>query len=102
MVAARHQARLMSIDVEGRWPRPVSLPVRMLSSTRACGRWRALEELRGLAGCVGGHELVAPSVCLFEERQLGAGVGLFTAGDDPQVGRPVRQLITTGSGPEQR
>ncbi len=38
MVAATHQAWLSANEVEGRWPMPVFLPVRMRSSTRACGR----------------------------------------------------------------
>lgn len=40
MVAARHHARLISIEAEGKGPRPVCLPVRMRSLTRACGWWR--------------------------------------------------------------
>jgi hypothetical protein len=35
-----------------------------------------LKELGGLAGSVGGHELVAPAVAGFEQGQLRAGVGL--------------------------
>ena len=50
MVAARHQARLMSMEVEGKWPRPVCLPVRILSSTRARGRWRASRNCGVLLG----------------------------------------------------
>ncbi len=50
MLAAVYQARLMPILVEGRWPSPVCLPVRMLSSTRACGRWRAFRNWAVLPG----------------------------------------------------
>jgi hypothetical protein len=56
----------------------------------------SLEELRGLAGGVGRHELVAPPLCLFEQRQLGAGVRFLAAGDDPQVGWPVRNRSPSG------
>lgn len=38
------------------------------------------EELGGLGGGVGGQELVAPAVAVFEQGQLRAGVGLFAAG----------------------
>jgi hypothetical protein len=59
------------------------------------------EELRGPAGCVGGQELLAPPIDLFEQSQLCAGVGFLAAGDDAQVLGSVRQLVTVWSFPEQ-
>jgi hypothetical protein len=60
-----------------------------------------LEELGGGGGCVGGQQLVAPAVEVFEEGQLGAGVGFFAAADDAQVLRSVGQLVTVGPFPQQ-
>jgi hypothetical protein len=37
---------------------------------------------------VGDERLVAPPITLFEEAELGAGVGVFAADDDPHPGRP--------------
>ena len=45
---------------------------------------------------VGGDGLVAPPVGLFEQGQLGAGVGSFPADDDPHPGRPAGQVEQVG------
>ncbi|MGH3999858.1 MAG: hypothetical protein ACRDTJ_20635 [Pseudonocardiaceae bacterium] len=58
-------------------------------------------ELGGGAGGVGGQELVAPAVVLFQQGQLRAGVGLFAAADDAHIGWPAHQLVTTRSCSEQ-
>lgn len=55
-----------------------------------------LEELCAGGRGVGGHQLVAPPVGDFEQGQLGAGVGLFAAADDPQVRGPGRQPVAVG------
>src|SRR4051812_2902575 len=50
---------------------------------------------------VGGHELVAPAVGLFQGAQLRAGRGAFTAAQDPHVGRPVLQVVPAGADAQQ-
>ena len=75
---------------DGNRPKPVSLPVRMRSSTRAWPRWRAsrywIEPLVAGRG-VGGDDLVAHAFDGVEQRQLGAGVRAFAADDEPGAGR---------------
>lgn len=46
------------------------------------GAVAGLEELGGGGWGVGGHQLVAPAVGGFKQRQLGAGVGFFAAAND--------------------
>lgn len=70
IMAATHQAWLISHDVEGRCFRPVSFAQRIRSSTRAWGRRRALQEHRLPAGGVGGNQLVTPPVGLLQQAQL--------------------------------
>ena len=93
MVAATHQAWLIANEVEGKWPMPVFLPVRMLLLHAGVRSMTGLEEL-GLAGRgVGGDELVAPAVGLFHQRQLRSGRGAFAAADDAHVSWPVGQPV---------
>jgi hypothetical protein len=48
------------------------------------GAVAGFEEVQLPAGSVGGHELVAPSVGLFQGAQLRPGRGAFAAAQDPQ------------------
>ena len=74
---------------DGNRPKPVSLPQRMRSSTRAWPRWRAsrnwIEPLPGRG--VGGEHLVAHAFDGVEQGQLRAGVRAFAADDEPGAGR---------------
>jgi hypothetical protein len=56
IMVAVSQAALMSKDRLGKWPRPVSRPVRMRSSTRAWARWRASRK----ACCPAGVSVARP------------------------------------------
>jgi hypothetical protein len=64
-VAAAYQTLLIWVALEGRWARPVSLPVGTAPDP-GVGSVACFEELGGLVGGVGGQELVAPAVDLFK------------------------------------
>jgi hypothetical protein len=101
MVAARHQARLISIALEGKMTEAGLLAAANGVLHARVRSVAGLEELGGLAGGAGGQELVAPAVDGFEEGQLRAGVGFFAAADDAHLGGPARQLVATRSFPQQ-
>ncbi len=94
------QTRLMWLYREGRYPMPVSFPVRIRSSTRACARCRASEERQLPAGRVGGEGLVAVAVADLEGVQGRTGVPQFPA----HARSPASQgrSSTSGSGPATR
>ena len=84
---------------DGRCPRPVSLPVRIRSWTRACARWRAFEKGELPAAGVGGERLVAVAVADLARVQGGPGVREFAADDDPHAGAglgPLAQVEHAG------
>ena len=86
---------------DGNRPKPVSLPVRMRSSTRAWPRWRSFQQLHRAAAerGVGDEHLVAQAFDGVEQAQLGAGVGPFPAHDHPGavgVGGQVDQVGELG------
>ncbi|MGH3594317.1 MAG: hypothetical protein ACRDRF_25275, partial [Pseudonocardiaceae bacterium] len=49
------------------------------------------------AGGVGGDDLVALALLLFEQAQLRTGVGVFAADDDPHVDRPAGEAVPAGA-----
>ena len=76
------EAWLIANRLEGNRPRPVSLPHRMRSSTRAWLRCLASSQAccpRAVSVAEAG---VAPAVAFFDQVQLGAGVRSFAAHDD--------------------
>ena len=110
--ASSSQAALIANCRDGNRPKPVSLPLRMRSSTRAWPRWRTSRYWmepppdRG----VGGEDLVAQAVDGVEQVQLRAGVRAFPAHDQPRAGREARPgppaatrwVISTTSAPSRR
>ena len=61
------------------------------------GSVAGFEELDLPAGGVGGGDLVALALVLLEQGQLGAGVGVLPADDDPHVRRPPGEAVTAGA-----
>src|SRR5665647_3716498 len=92
IAASWAQAVLIAKSLDGNRPSPESFAWRMRSSTRAWARWRAWQERQLPGGGVGRDDLVAPPVGLFEQGQLGAGVGSFPAHDQAHPGRPTSQV----------
>ena len=83
MRASSIQTSLMWACLEGSWPMPVSLPVRIRSSTRGVCAVPGVQERELPAGGVDGECLIAGAVADLEGVQGRTGVRVLTADDDP-------------------
>ncbi len=77
IAVAVSQAVLIANSRGGNLRRPLSLARPMRSSMRACARRRASSNGSCPVAVLVTNALIAPVVALFEDRQLGAGVGRF-------------------------
>ena len=95
MRTSASQTRLCSTSRNGRFLRPVSLSLRMWSSTRAPPAMTAFDQRDVVVGLVGEDRLEAMTVVVVEG-QLRAGMRAFAADEDPRPVRPTGELAQAG------